>query len=622
MSGIVGLINVGGAPVDRQLLQKMTEFMAYRGPDAQVTWIDGHVGLGHTMLRTTQESLHERQPFSLNGEVWITSDARLDGRTELTEKLRFEGCTIPHNVTDGELILHAYQVWRDDCIHHLIGDFCFALWDKRRKHLFCVRDQLGVKPFYYAQLAHFFIFSNTLDCVRFHPAVSDQLNDLAIGDFLLFGFNQDPTTTTFCDIQRLPPAHSLSWSNRKLRLNRYWTLPTNGRIRYKRASDYVDHFRGLLRTAVKDRLRTDHVGVFMSGGLDSTAIAATAHELLSRECRSFELRAYTVVYDRLIVDGERYYSDLVADALGIPAHYLVADDYTPCEGWNQRELHRPEPSDNPLLAMFADQLKQLAAHGRVALTGWDGDTVLNESARSYFGVLLKGCRFGRLVADMGQYVWSQRELPPVAFRTTLRRLLGKRSHRGPAYPTWFNQAFARRLGLPARWEQISTTPPPIHPLRPDAYRALTSTIWLYLFENYDAGVTRVPLEVRHPLVDLRLVNYLLSIPPVPWCIRKELLRVAMRGVLPEPVRCRQKTPLAGDPVLEALRHRHQPWIDDFSATSELSQYIDRKAIPQIVGEEDPNRLWLNLRPLSLNLWLQYSKPLNAALEKEACYGTT
>src|SRR5205807_844250 len=173
MSGIVGIINLDGAPVDRQLLRRMTDFLAYRGPDAQNIWSDGPVGFGHTMLRTTFESEREQQPCSLDGRVWITADARIDARDNLIRDLRSKGREIQKSVTDVELILHAYHVWADDCVQYLIGDFSFAIWDGRRHRLFCARDHFGVKLFYYAQVGRSFIFGNTLDCVREHPAVSD-----------------------------------------------------------------------------------------------------------------------------------------------------------------------------------------------------------------------------------------------------------------------------------------------------------------------------------------------------------------------------------------------------------------------------------------------------------------
>ena len=197
MSGIVGIVNLDHSPVDDRLLQRMTRFMAYRGPDAQTTWVDGHVGLGHTMLRTTRESAHERQPCTLDGQIWITADARVDDRDALVRKLKHAGRVHLEAPTDVELLLHAYHVWGEACVKHLIGDFAFAIWDKRSQRLFCARDHFGIKPLYYSHRANSLLVSNTLNCLRQHPSVSDTLNEQAIGDFLLFDINQNPATTTF-----------------------------------------------------------------------------------------------------------------------------------------------------------------------------------------------------------------------------------------------------------------------------------------------------------------------------------------------------------------------------------------------------------------------------------------
>src|SRR5205814_3811924 len=140
---IVGIINLDGAPVDRPLLERMTDFLAFRGPDAKSVWSDGHVGLGHTMLRTTWESENEQQPCSLDGRVWITADARVDGRADLVRLLAAKGRDVLKGATDPQLILHAYDAWGEGCVQHLIGDFAFAIWDRDRQRLFCARDQLG-----------------------------------------------------------------------------------------------------------------------------------------------------------------------------------------------------------------------------------------------------------------------------------------------------------------------------------------------------------------------------------------------------------------------------------------------------------------------------------------------
>jgi asparagine synthase (glutamine-hydrolysing) len=190
MSGITGIYRLDGRPVDPALLTRMTEFMAYRGPDARDMWSEGPVGFGHTMLRTTEESLTERQPCSLDGQIWITADARVDARQDLVAVLEARGRRYVKEANDPQLILHSYHVWGEQCVEYLMGDFAFAIWDGRQQRLFCARDHFGVKPFYYACVDGSLVFSNTLNCLRRHPAVSDKLNELALADFLLFGLNQ------------------------------------------------------------------------------------------------------------------------------------------------------------------------------------------------------------------------------------------------------------------------------------------------------------------------------------------------------------------------------------------------------------------------------------------------
>ena len=605
MGGIVGILNLDGTPVNRRLLQSMTEFMRYRGPDALEIWTAGPVGFGHAMLRTTHESSHEQQPASLDGQVWITADARLDDRRELICKIESKGRRGLNSITDAQLILHAYHVWGEECVNQFLGDFAFAIWDERLRRLFCARDHFGVKLFFYAQVGEYLVFSNTLNCVRLHPTVSDKLNDLAVGDFLLFGLNHDPATTTFADIQRLPPAHTLSWDQGRPRVGRYWSLPIEDPVRYKRSTDYVEHFRDLLRSAVADRLRINCIGIFMSGGLDSTTVAATAKEVLSQQSSSFDLRAHTVVYDRLIRDRERHYSGLVADALGIPIHYLVADGYGLYDRWWQPEGRRPEPSEYPLQALEVDRFRNAAMCSRVVLTGDGGDPGLCMSLSSHLLRLFRGLRLGRLVTDLGRYMMVEGRVSRLYVRRRLGIVLGRiRSRR--LYPTWLNPDFEARLHLPARWEQINCEAVPNHPLRPEAYRVLVAQgpYWQWGFEGYDASATFSPVEARHPFFDLRVVRYLLRVPPLPWCADKELLRIAMRGVLPEPVRLRRKVPLAGDPVVKLLQSRDAQWVDQFEPAPTLGQYVDRRRVPRVRHQKNLYHSWVSLRPISLNLWLQ------------------
>ena len=144
----------------------------------------------------------------------------------------------------------------------------------------------------------------------------------------------------------------------------------------------------------------------------------------------------------------------------------------------------------------------------------------------------------------------------------------------------------------------------MHPIRPHAYELLTSPDWAQIFETYHPALTGVPVDVRHPFFDRRVVEYLLAIPPMPWCFDKTVIRLAMRGALPEPVRRRPKTVAAGDPLVALLREPDARWIDDFEATPALLRYVDRNRIPRVCGERDSGAIWTNLRPLCLNYWLR------------------
>ena len=153
----------------------------------------------------------------------------------------------------------------------------------------------------------------------------------------LSGSNEDPATTTFADIQRLPAAHTASWSGEGLRLRRYWTLPIDDLVHYPRPQDYTDRFLELLHVAVRDRLRTKRVGLYMSGGLDSSGMAVAACDLLRERPGTFSVEAFTAVYDRLIPDQERYYAGLVAKHLGIPIHFYACGQEI-LTSWDEQSL--------------------------------------------------------------------------------------------------------------------------------------------------------------------------------------------------------------------------------------------------------------------------------------------
>ena len=593
MSGIVGI--VGGPPAAADLLRRMTDGLAFRGPDAKAIRANGCVGFGHTTLATGDRS-RPAGIATLEGRV-LVADARLDGRAELAARLRSRGHQVDEDDTN-QLILHAYVEWGEDCVNYLAGDFSFAIWDDVRRRLFCARDRFGVRPFYYADTADGFVFSNTLDCVRLHPPVKDTLNESAIGDFLLFGYNLDDTTTTFAEVKRLPPAHVLTYAS-DVRVRRYWAIPTDGCVRYSRSGDYVEHFRALFDAAVSDRLPATRAGISMSGGLDSTAVAATAQRLARSHGGQPELRAHTIAYDSLIPDQERTFAGLAAAALDLESSVFAADGHPPFEGWD--DLSTPEPTDDPFFCMRTRQLQLAADSAPVLLCGEGGDELL---WGSYVVDVLGRMPLTELARDIVRGAMAGSRRPGLGLRRWVKRRFNLYAPRS-GFPVWIDPGFSETHGLRARWHAWHDQPlTREHPLRPEAYRRLVTAPWAWYFEAFDPGGSGVAIELRYPFLDLRVVEYLLALPPIPWCVDKHLLRVAMRGMLPDVIRNRPKAPLAGNPLMAHLQRSGGEAVDRFEARPELAGFVNREAIPRIAEAASGDEAVSILRPYCLNNWLR------------------
>jgi len=601
MSGIVGIVNFDGSPVEAELLRKLTDFLVFRGPDAQQTWIRDNAGFAHTLFKTTEESERDSQPLTLDGKTWIVADARIDAREELFAALKAAGefDIVPSCWTDAELILRAYRAWGLDCVEHLLGDFAFGIWDDTRQRLFCARDHMGVKPFYYAQLGAYVIFSNTLDCIRQDPRISAGLNDLAIADFLLFGFNQEPATTSFAEIRRIPPAHCATWSRDDFSIRRYWSMPIEEPIFYKQANDYVAHFQDVLQKSVADRLRTNRVGVFMSGGIDSPTLASTALDLLRQRYANFELGALTQVDS--FVPEERRYAETVANHLAIPIKYQPWTDASKFD-WETIPFSLPEPHPNECLVPAERQFwGQFGPCSRVFLYGEGPDNALIMDSKPYLSYLLKRGSYRRFLSSILFTLLADRR-PPFS-----RRILQAIRNSGNAdgtgksdYPESLNSAFEYRLQLRERWRALNFPDAPGHTIRPKGYSSLQSPRWQAMFEGFDPGVTKTSFEVRHPFVDTRMLRFLLAVPPLPWCRSKYLLRKSMAGRLPQSVLRRRKKSVDMRPVRKFIASL---CAAPFRPTEEIRAFVDLERLSHPRATHDIESI---LRLRSLNHWLQNS----------------
>jgi asparagine synthase (glutamine-hydrolysing) len=533
------------------------------------------------------------------------TDARIDGCAELRRELTAAGRHNLDDITDAELILHAYHAWGIDCLQRLIGDFAFAIWDEANQRLFCARDHFGVKPLYYSRIGSTLVFSSDVDSLRQHPGVSSAMDETAVGDFLIFSYRQDENATIYRDIRRLPPAHRLLADHDGIRIERYWDIPTDGCIRYANEADYPAHYRELFTAAVEDRLRSDRVTLALSGGTDSTAVAAIAAR---QHCGDIDFQAFSKVYDgRLLPDPknhtERDAAQQTADSAGIPVKYLILDDYRLYERGSQAFRCWQQPTDNPTAAVMADFNQLCAGHSRVTLTGLGGDAVLAGFRAYKFNLLRQGRlkEFGSITtAHLNRY----RTLRGMGLRSGLKQLFGARTQWRTAFPAWIRPEFARKVSLHDRWDYYTRALTPRHPTHADAYDLLKDACWSAIFaDRHSTPDAAGPSENRHPFFDVRVVSFVLSIPPIPWCERKNIHRDAMSGILPERVRTRPKFVEIGDSYLERLRRDGLPEIDFSSVGESVDREIHRSALEHYRREgvlEPYAAIWA---PMSLACWL-------------------
>lgn len=222
--------------------------------------------------------------------------------------------------------------------------------------------------------------------------------------------------------------------------------------------------------------------------------------------------------------------------------------------------------------------------------------------------------------EVANYLWV-RPFPWRGLRARAMRLLGKSSDQ-PLYPPWLAPEFSGRLRLEERWKQETELPKSwkAHPIHPRGHGSLALPQWTLLFEQGDPGATGYPVEIRYPFLDLRMVNFLLAIPPFPWFFRKALLREAMVGRLPESVRTRPKTALQGDPVLAQIQRNGIAKQKTIPFSPELDRYINRGAVAEPHAKMNSEELTLSLRPHCFNVWLQSARRIRYNIHAEARNG--
>jgi asparagine synthase (glutamine-hydrolysing) len=353
--------------------------------------------------------------------------------------------------------------------------------------------------------------------------------------------------------------------------------------------------------------------------LDSAAVASTARALSKGSSEKVDLRGYTMVYESLIPDRDGIHAKETAEFLRIPVRYLALDNLQPFAGWNSGDWTWPEPPEDPFFAGLFDQYQMISEDCRVVLSGEGSDNLMHFEIWPHAKDLIRRGEWAQLFTETLRYA-SVRRSPWPGIRRRVKHVFRK-NPTAPVFPSWIAPDFERRMSLKKRWKEPTTqAKSDRHPILPWAHASLDLPLWAYMFEHENPGVTRRPVDVRYPFLDLRLVNYLLALPPFPWFFEKTLLREAMAGCLPESVRRRPKTPLAGDPVVERLKRSELNWITEAIWSEETNHYVTRSVFKLLGGTGEKGELAGAVRPLCLNFWLQSVRRVRYNLSAEARNG--
>ena len=609
MSGYAGLVRIGATEAttaeDARRVQEMARTIAVRGPDAAQIWHHAEVHFCFSFLRTGPAPQAVAQPCSLDGRVWLLGDVRLDGREDLIRRFAQRGEKLASAVTDEELVLHVVHAFGESGVAELDGDYSIVLWDSAKKRLLGFRDLTGSKPFFYFAGEGALCVSNTIDALQGSAGFGGALDENFLADYLLAGWCPDGERTIYREIRRLAPGHVLEYSNGGIKLRRAAQLPIEEVVRFKREEEYVQQYHEILHNAVKDRLANESNVVFMSGGLDSTAVAAAANRLCLRMGGAHSVTAQSVDYRPLFEDHEGEEARRVADYLQIPFELLRGGECEPFSGWDKSGFPMPEPRHEPFQALHVEHHRSAARRARVALSGDGGDDVLLGQAGPYLKQLLKKGRWISAIGAVASHIWNTRRLPVLGLgiRSGIRNRFGDGAI-PEGFPEWCREDFVKQLSLTERFAELQKKPTSEHPTHPLAYAMLTGPFWPNILEGEDAAWSGAALEVRAPLLDRRVVRYLLRLPAMPWCMDKQIVRRAMVGELPYETVTRPKTPLAADPMELWIKEKHWNPAPGTELCPLLREIVDEKQLAACILSSEGEAMLAALRPVSLDRWLK------------------
>jgi asparagine synthase (glutamine-hydrolysing) len=604
--------------LDVRVLERMRDVITHRGPDDAGVYVDGRVGLGHRRLSIVDVAAGHQPMPNEDGALQVTYNGEIYNHADYREELEAAG-HVYRTHCDTETILHLYEEHGPACVEHLRGMFAFAVWDSRRKELFVARDRLGVKPLYYVQTDDGSLyFASEIKALLEAGAVKPELNYAALPDYLA-NHATSGEETLFRGVRRLMPGHWMLWRDGELKVERYWDVHFahdggNG-ARSKSDDEYVAEWSELFRESVRLRLMADvPLGMFLSGGIDSSAIAAVMSRMVSEPIKTF-----SVAFAEREAN-ELEYARAVAEAFKTDHHEIVVSPEDFFGALPQLVWHEDEPLAHPSSVALNFVSRLAARHVKVVLTGEGSDEMLAGYARYKKTVanLALGSRYNALVpsALRGAVARGVGALPASRSRQKLSRTFLCLT---PDIETIYFDNFS--VFSRAAQTRLLTSEARARAGDSDPYRAVTDYLKstdarsllerllyadtkTYLHEllmKQDQMSMAASIESRVPFLDHRLVEYTARMPErmkLRGWTTKFVLRRAMEGVLPRQILTRPKMGFPV-PVGAWFRGRYRHVVDEYVLGERAASrgVFDAEYVRGIVArhqsgaEDHTERLW-------------------------------
>lgn len=602
MCGICGAFDFKGRPIDKSLIRRMSAVLSHRGPDGSGSYVSGEIGLGHRRLSIIDLDGGAQPISNEDGTLQVVFNGEIYNFVELREELVRFGHRFATS-SDTEVIVHAYEQWGPDCVTRFNGIFAFALWDTRHKQLLLARDHLGVKPLYYVIVGDRLLFASEIKSLLQYRECPREVDIEALGALFTLRYVPSPDTL-FKGIKKLSPAHFLLVGSEGLELKRYWT-ETPKQLEDPDENALIEKYQSLVEDAVRLQMRSDvPVGLFLSSGVDSSALLAIMSQLVSTPVHTF-----TIGFE----DGEE--SNETNDARAIAARFGAAHDEMVVQAKDYEDYYErylwdiEEPVGNETAAAFYFVSMIASRKVKVALTGQGAD----EPWAGYHRHI--GVKLSELYSRLPSFLTDHLIKPAIdrfaknerarraAFSLHERDVLS----RFVKIYSFYDSEMKTRLFQGWIKEQISTDGHQARRALSHLYSdvsgldPLTQMLYIDTRANLPDDLLMVgdktsmanSMEARVPFLDYRLIEFVESLPPDLRLRRlngKYLHKKAMEKWLPKDVVYRKKKGFA-NPIDQWLRGRMRRYVGDclLGDSAAVNQYFDRRFIRQMVADHEAGR---------------------------------